>query len=50
MPHEGWGLRHQADEFARCLSEGLLESPVMPLDESIAIMRTMDAVRAQGER
>jgi hypothetical protein len=46
--HEGWGLRHQADEVARCLHEGLLESPVMPLDESISIMQTMDAVRAQG--
>jgi hypothetical protein len=33
---------------ARCLREGLLESPVMPLDESISIMATMDAVRAQG--
>jgi predicted dehydrogenase len=43
-PHEGWGLRHQADEVARCLHEGLLESPVMPLDESISIMETMDTV------
>jgi predicted dehydrogenase len=45
-PHEGWGLRHQADEVARCLREGLLESPVMPLDESISIMETMDTVVA----
>ena len=28
--------------------EGLLESPLMPLDESISIMETMDAVLAQG--
>jgi hypothetical protein len=48
--HEGWGLRHQADEVARCLSEGLLESTVMPLDESVAVMATMDAVRAQAWR
>jgi predicted dehydrogenase len=47
-PHEGWGLRHQADEVARCLQQGLLESPDMSLDESIAIMATMDTVRAQG--
>ena len=46
VAHEGGGLRHQADEVARCLAEGMLESPVMPLDESVAIMRTMDAVRA----
>jgi predicted dehydrogenase len=43
-PHEGRGLWHQADEVARCLHEGLLESPLMPLDESISIMQTMDAV------
>ena len=50
MPHEGWGLRYQSDEVARCLREGLLESPLMPLEESISIMATMDAVRAQGAR
>lgn len=48
--HEGHGLRHQADEVARCLSQGLLESPVMPLDETVAIAETMDAVLAQASR
>jgi predicted dehydrogenase len=43
-PHEGRGLWHQAEEVARCLREGLLESPLMPLDESISIVQTMDAV------
>jgi predicted dehydrogenase len=43
IPHEG-GLRYEADEVARCVGEGLLESPLMPLDETVAIMRTMDAV------
>jgi predicted dehydrogenase len=47
-PHEGHGLRHQADEVARCLQEGLLESPAMPLDETVAIAETMDAVLAQA--
>ena len=42
-PAEG-GLRHEADEVARCVEAGLLESPLMPLDETVAIMRTMDAV------
>jgi predicted dehydrogenase len=46
-PQELRGLRHEADEVARCLGDGLLESPAMPLDETVAIMRTMDAVRAQ---
>ena len=45
--HEGRGLWHQADEVARCLREGLLESPFMPLDESVSIMQTMGAVLAQ---
>src|SRR5438034_6083046 len=45
-PVEGTGLWHEADEVARCLREGLLESPLMPLDESISIMQTMDSVLA----
>jgi predicted dehydrogenase len=44
--HEGTGMRHQADEVARCMREGLPESPLMPLDETVAIMETMDAVQA----
>jgi predicted dehydrogenase len=47
-PHEGRGLWHEAEEVARCLREGLLESPLMPLDESVEIMQTMDAVLAQA--
>jgi predicted dehydrogenase len=47
-PHAGRGLWHQADEVAHCLSGGLLESPLMPLDESVRIMETMDAVLAQA--
>jgi predicted dehydrogenase len=46
--HEGRGLRHQADEVARCLAAGELESPVMSLGETISIMVTMDTVQAQG--
>jgi predicted dehydrogenase len=46
--HEGNGLRHQAEEVARCLREGSLESPLMGLDESVSIMETMDAVLAGG--
>src|SRR6201999_1311235 len=44
--HPGRGLRHQADEVARRLAAGDLESPLMPLDESVTIMETMDAVQA----
>lgn len=45
--HDGRGLRHQADEVARRLRAGEVESPLMPLDETISIMETMDTVLAQ---
>lgn len=48
-PHKGRGLWYQADEVARCLHEELLESPLMPLDESVSIMQTMDAVLTQSD-
>jgi predicted dehydrogenase len=48
QPHPGRGLWHEADEVARCLSEGLLESPLMPLDETVSIMETMDVVLGQA--
>jgi predicted dehydrogenase len=41
------GMQHEAAEVGRCLRAGLLESPVMPLDETISIMATMDEVRRQ---
>jgi predicted dehydrogenase len=47
-PPAGRGLWHEAEEVARCLHEGLLESPLMPLDETVEIMQTMDAVLAQA--
>jgi predicted dehydrogenase len=43
---EGRGLRHQADEVARRLAGGDTESPLMPLDETVSIMATMDEVLA----
>jgi predicted dehydrogenase len=42
----GRGLHYEATEVARCIEEGLLESPLMPLDESVAIMETMEVVLA----
>lgn len=47
LPYEGNGYNCQALEVMRCLRAGLLESPVMPLDESLAIMQTMDRIREQ---
>ena len=46
--HEGRGMLYEADEVARRLAAGDLESPLMPLDETISIMETMDTVLAQA--
>ena len=43
----GKGLRYEAAEVVRCVREGLVESPGMPLDETISIMRTLDEIRRQ---
>jgi predicted dehydrogenase len=45
--HQGHGLYHQAAEVGRCLREGLTESPILPLAETLSIMETMDKIRAQ---
>lgn len=41
------GFKYEIEEVGRCLREGLLESPALPLDETLAIIRTLDAVRAE---
>lgn len=46
IPYSGNGYNYEAAEVMRALREGRTESPRMPLDESLEIMRTMDAIRA----
>ncbi|MFI9290775.1 Gfo/Idh/MocA family protein [Streptomyces gardneri] len=41
-PHS---FRHEAAEVMRCLRAGATESPLVPLEGSLAVMRTLDAVR-----
>ena len=43
--YKGHGLREQAIEFSRCVRSGLIESPLMPHSESIAVMKSMDEIR-----
>lgn len=43
----GRGYVHEADEVVRCLREGLIESPLVPWEDSLAIMRILDECRAQ---
>ncbi len=42
----GHGFGYEAREVARCLRAGLTESPVLTLDQTLAVMRTLDAARA----
>lgn len=42
----GNGYNYEAQEVGRCLREGLKESSVMPLDETLTIMHTLDNIRA----
>ncbi|WP_309119473.1 Gfo/Idh/MocA family oxidoreductase [Paenibacillus sp.] len=41
------GYRFEAMEAMACLRDGRLESAVMPLDETVDIMRTLDRLREQ---
>jgi len=41
------GMHHQALELARLVDAGELESPVLPSDDVVAVMATMDEVRRQ---
>ncbi len=45
MPIEGEGYQYQAAEVMQCLRQNELESAVMPLNESLAIMQTLDRIR-----
>jgi predicted dehydrogenase len=47
FPFDGTGYRFQAAEFNDLLRAGRMESRVMPLDETLRIMRTLDEIRAQ---
>ncbi len=50
QPEAQGRLRYEADEVARCLEVGLLESPYMPLDETVAIMETMDEILSHNAK
>ncbi|TFH55731.1 Gfo/Idh/MocA family protein [Glutamicibacter arilaitensis] len=41
------GLGWEAAHVAQCIADGLAESPVMPLDQSLAIAQTMDEIAAR---
>jgi predicted dehydrogenase len=45
-PVEG-GFQYEAAEVARCVAEGRGESPLLTLDNTLEVMRSMDEVRRQ---
>jgi predicted dehydrogenase len=46
-PFAGTGYQFEATHVAECLREGRTESPVMPLDASIDLLRVADRLRAE---
>ena len=47
LPFGSNGYQYEAMEVTRCLLEGKTESAIMPLDETLEIMKTMDEIRKQ---
>jgi hypothetical protein len=47
FPFAGNGYQFEAAEVMMALRAGKVESDVMPLDETLSIMGTLDAIRAQ---
>ena len=43
----GNGYNYEAEEVGRCLREGRLGSEIMPLEETVQIMESMDEIRSQ---
>jgi len=51
LPVRGGGYAHEAEAFMDLVRTGRRDSPVMPLAESLAILQTMDTIRARwGQR
>ncbi len=46
-PRDGNGYNYEAIEVGQCLRDGKQESDTMPLDETLAIMKTLDTIRRQ---
>lgn len=47
FPFAGNGYHFELQEVERCLRDGRTESTVMPLDDSLAVMRIMDELRSK---
>ena len=46
-PHRGEGFEYEIAETHRCIRVGEIESPLIPLDDTLQNLETMDAIRAK---
>ncbi|MFC7545812.1 Gfo/Idh/MocA family protein [Plantactinospora sp. GCM10030261] len=47
LRYTGNGYHYEADEVRRCVAAGLIESPVMPLSDSVAVLAAVDRTRME---
>ncbi|MFW9969498.1 MAG: Gfo/Idh/MocA family protein [Candidatus Odinarchaeota archaeon] len=47
LPFKSTGYNYEAIEVMKCLNSGQIESIIMPLNETLEIMKTMDLIRSQ---
>jgi predicted dehydrogenase len=50
FPIQGYGYTYEAREVVRCLQEGLTESPVMPLHDTMQVMETVGQIQEELRR
>lgn len=49
LPFEASGFQYEITEVMDCMRRGLKESPIMPLDETLALAGTMDRIRRDNQ-
>ncbi|MCB9308386.1 MAG: Gfo/Idh/MocA family oxidoreductase [Lewinellaceae bacterium] len=47
MPYKGWGYSFEAAHVMQCLENGQEESELVPLDFTLGLVETLDAIRQQ---
>lgn len=47
MPYDGNGFEGEIEELLKCVADGKKESDILPLDESIDVIKLMDVIREQ---
>ena len=47
IPFESTGKGYEAQEVMDCIRAGKIQSDIMPIDETVEILKTMDSIRNQ---